>query len=172
MSNRETGSLPLEKLTWERRTCKSHAKCAFLKKNWHILSKDGLKPDPEKCKAVKKYPTPKNVEEVRRFVAFSNYYRNFITYFVTLEIPVNNLLKKKVPLNFNEDCRISFKKLKEILTSPKILRFSNFNEEFILRTDASAFALGATISNANGNPVAYACTTFNKAKRNYSAIEK
>ena len=37
----------------------------------HLISKDGLKPDPAKIKAVLEMPTPTDVASVRRIVAFT-----------------------------------------------------------------------------------------------------
>lgn len=151
-------------------------KCSFLRKEvlylGHVISDNGILPDPTKSSAIKNYPTPTNADEVRRFVAFANYYRKFIPNFATISIPLNRLLKKDVEFNFNKDCEKSFELLKEILTSPKILQFPNFNEEFILRTDASGFALGAVLSNSDDRPIAYASKTLNKSEKNYSTIEK
>lgn len=57
-------------------------KCQFLKKEilylGHTISSEGILPDANKIEVIKTYPTPKNTDEVRRFVAFCNYYRKFI----------------------------------------------------------------------------------------------
>lgn len=71
-------------------------------------------------------------------------------------MPLNQLLKKKVVFHFNDDNLASFTKLKEALTSDKVIEFPNFEGECILRTDVSGFALGAVLSNAYDKPIAYA----------------
>lgn len=151
-------------------------KCAFLRKEvlylGHIISSNGIIPDPSKSNVMKNYPTPKNADEVRRFVAFANYYRKFIPNFATLAIPLNRLLRKNVDFEFSEDCKTSFYLLKEVLISPNVLQFPNFEKEFILRTDASGFALGSVLSNYDDKPIAYASKSLNKAEKNYSTIEK
>ena len=57
-------------------------KCEFLKKAvvylGHIISKDGLKPDPKKLEAVREFPKPKNVKGIRQFLGLTGYYRRFI----------------------------------------------------------------------------------------------
>lgn len=151
-------------------------KCTFLRKEvlylGHILSENGILPDPTKSEIMKNYPIPKNADEVRRFVAFANYYRKFIPEFATITIPLNRLLRKNVEFNFNKDCQKAFEIIKEILISPKVLQFPNFDKDFILRTDASGFALGAILSNFDDKPIAYASKTLNNAEKNYSTIEK
>jgi len=43
-----------------------------------IISWEGLRMEPKKTKAVRKWPTPKIVKEVQAFLGFANYYRQFI----------------------------------------------------------------------------------------------
>ena len=151
-------------------------KCSFLRKEvlylGHILSDKRILPDPGKSEVMQNFPIPKNAEEVKRFVAFANYYRKFIPNFAAIAIPLNRLLKKDVEFAFDENCRVAFETLKRILISPHILQYPDFEHDFILRTDASGFALGAVLSNFNDKPIAYASKTLNGAERNYSTIEK
>jgi RNase H-like domain found in reverse transcriptase len=61
------------------------------------------------------------------------------------------------------------------LIGPNILKFPNFDKEFVLITDASNVACGAILSqNFNGTnlPVAYASRAFTKGEKNKSTIEK
>ena len=60
----------------------------------HLITRDGVKPDPTKYEAVLKFPTPKNSDEAKRFVAFCNYYKRFIPKFAEITKPINNLSKK------------------------------------------------------------------------------
>lgn len=151
-------------------------KCSFLRKEvlylGHVLSTEGILPDPSKCEVMEKYPVPRTADEVRRFVAFANYYRKFIPNFAEIAIPLNKLLRKHAKFDFSMECQQAFEKLKEILISPKVLRYPDFENEFILRTDASGYAIGAVLSNADDSPIAYASKTLNPAEKNYSTIEK
>lgn len=154
------------------------AKCEFLKKEilylGHLVSAEGIKPDPNKVAVLQNYPEPKNAEDVKRFVAFSNYYRKFIPNFAKLCIPLNNLTRKNIQFNWNEDCKQAFLSLKKALSLPPVLQYPDFSENntFILKTDASGIAVGSLLCNSNRNPVAYASRSLNKAERNYPTIEK
>jgi len=57
-------------------------KCEYLKPELqylgHVITKDGVKPNPEKCKSVREFPTPKNQKNVKQFLGLSGYYRKFI----------------------------------------------------------------------------------------------
>ena len=39
----------------------------------HVISKDGIRPDPEKISAIKEYPVPRTVKEIRAFLGLANY---------------------------------------------------------------------------------------------------
>lgn len=153
-------------------------KCDFLKKEicylGHIISADGVSPDPEKIVVVKNYPTPKDANESKRFVAMANYYRRFIRNFACIAAPLNNLSRKNVTFNWTPDCQTAFENLKKALVSPPILQYPDFSPDnvFILRTDASGVALGAILSNGNDRPIAFASRSLNKAEKNYCTIEK
>ena len=60
-------------------------KCAFglpeLEYLGHVVSKDGLKADPVKCKAIKEWPLPTNLGELQSFLGIANYYSKFVPSF-------------------------------------------------------------------------------------------
>ena len=56
--------------------------------------KDGVKPCPDKVKAVKEFPIPKTVRNVQQFLGLANYYRRFIKNFSLMGKPLFNVLKK------------------------------------------------------------------------------
>lgn len=154
------------------------AKCDFLRKQilylGHVISSEGIRPDPQKIETVKNYPCPKSTEEIKRFVAFTNYYRKFIPKFAEITYPLNMLTRKGVPFEWNSECQKSFETLKQKLTSPPVLDYPDFSlkNKFIVQTDASKNALGIILSNENGRPIAYASRSLNKGERNYPIIEK
>lgn len=44
----------------------------------HIVSQHGVETDPQKIEALKTWPVPKNLKELRSFLGFSGYYRQFV----------------------------------------------------------------------------------------------
>lgn len=153
------------------------AKCEFLKREilylGHVITPEGILPDPEKVKALKNYPEPKNADEVKRFVAFANYYRKYIPQFAQKTHCLNQLTRRNVPFIWTEECKISFNLVREALMSPPVLDFPDFsdNNEFILQTDASKTAIGAVLSNGNNKPIAYCSRSLSKSEMNYAIIE-
>lgn len=156
----------------------SPEKCQFMKKEilylGHVVTKDGVLPDPEKVAILQKYPRPQNTDEVRRFTAFCNYYRKFIKSFSEITVPLNQLCRKNVPFIWTNECESAFQYLKKCLTTPPILQYPNFDadNEFIIQTDASGIAVGAVLCNNDLKPVAYASRPLNKAERQYPTVEK
>jgi hypothetical protein len=60
----------------------------------HIISAAWIEVDPEKIEAIRGWPTPKNVTEVRSFMGLSGYYRRFIKGFSKIASPITSLQKK------------------------------------------------------------------------------
>lgn len=153
-------------------------KCQFLKKQilylGHVVSSEGIRPDPEKTKTIENYPRPSSSDEVRRFVAFANYYRKFIPNFAEITIPLNKLCRKGTLFEWTNKCEKSYLCLKNSLATPPILQYPDFSEEneFILHTDASGIAIGSMLCNKDNLPIAYASRALNKAELNYPTIEK
>lgn len=93
--------------------------------------------------AIQKYPVPKDVSALRRFLGLTSYFRKFIQDYATVCEPLYNLLKKDVIYEFDETCMSSFRNLKSQLTSDAVLTSPDFSKPFKLYTDASGVALGA-----------------------------
>ena len=67
------------------------SKCALLKKQvlylGHVVSPEGLSPNPELVQAVRAWETPKCVRHVQQFLGLCNYYRRFIKDFSEIASP-------------------------------------------------------------------------------------
>jgi len=59
----------------------------------HIVSVDGIRTNPDKVRAITEFPTPSNVDDVRRFLGMVGYYRRFIEHFAHKDVPLYELLK-------------------------------------------------------------------------------
>lgn len=141
----------------------------------HIITKDGIRPNPEKIHAIKNFPIPKSTKDIKSFLGLLGYYRRFIKDFAKLTKPLTSCLKKGVKIEHNPDFVKSFENCKQVLCNDPVLQYPDFGKEFILTTDASNFALGAVLSQGNvpnDRPVAYASRTLNDTESRYSTIEK
>lgn len=149
------------------------SKCQFLKREviylGHLITAEGVKPDPEKTRCVRDYPVPNNPTKIKQFLGLSGYYRRFIEQYSQVAKPLTNLFKKGVPFGWSSECQTAFSSIKQKLIEAPILQYPNFDQPFILTTDASKFAIGCILSQGiigQDQPIAYASRTLNKAEQN------
>ena len=112
----------------------------------YLVSKDGIKPDPKKVEAVKNFPIPTNLKEIRGFLGLASYYRKFIEKFSSIAKPLNLLLKKDTKYIWSKECQKAFETLKMKLMSAPILRHPDFSKPFFISTDVSGTGLGAVLA--------------------------
>ncbi|KAL0463343.1 UNVERIFIED_CONTAM: Transposon Ty3-G Gag-Pol polyprotein [Sesamum latifolium] len=103
----------------------------------HVISGDGVMPDPLKVKAVMEWRIPKNATEVRSFLGLAGYYRRFVEGFSIIAGPLTKLLRKGIAFQWTEQCQQSFDELKRRLTSTPILILPSGSGGYVVYTDAS-----------------------------------
>ncbi len=141
----------------------------------HEISSDGISPNPDRVAAVKEYPVPKTLKDLRAFLGLSGYYRKFIKSYAAISAPLYALTKKGAAYIWSSECDIAFNKLKSALTSPPVLAYPDFSKPFRVYTDASSFAVGGVLAQeVNGveRVNCYVGRSLNSAERNYGITEK
>ena len=125
-------------------------KCKFLQTQvtylGHVMSAQGVSPDPEKTSQIESWPMPQSAQDVQRFLGLANYYRQFIKSFATIAKPLHRLTEKGVIFSWTPECENSFNLLKAQLTSAPTLTLPDWSRLFILDTDASDTGIGAVLS--------------------------
>jgi hypothetical protein len=155
-------------------------KTEFLRKEvsylGHLVTSNGVKPNPDKIKAIKNYPIPKTTKEIKGFLGLLGYYRKFIKNFAEITKPLTRCLKRNAKIDIeNVEYSRCFEICKNLLSNEPILQYPDFGKEFNLTTDASNFAIGAVLSQTKNGadlPIAYASRTLNDSETRYSTIEK
>jgi Reverse transcriptase (RNA-dependent DNA polymerase)/RNase H-like domain found in reverse transcriptase/Integrase zinc binding domain len=177
-------------------------KCKFLEAQLkflgHIVSREGLAPDPAKVKTVVDWPGPQSRYEVRSFLGLANYFRRYIRDYAKLARPLNALLKgfsaadkrgqllqrgklspaaaEAIRAEFRTvwtpKCSHAFHKLKEALLTAPVLALPDFDKEFTLVCDAceTAPAIGAVLLQ-EGRPVAFYSKQLTVPEAQYSASD-
>jgi hypothetical protein len=155
------------------------AKCTFAVPEvvylGHVVNKQGVDPNPSKVSAIKNFPRPKTVKDVRSFLGLSGYYRAFIRNYAATSRPLTSLTKKNEQFKWTDLQQQAFDNLKAALTSDSVLAHPRFDQPFILSTDASDYAISAILSQLHDNkerPISFASRMLNAAERNYSTTRK
>ena len=154
-------------------------KCEFLRKEikylGHVITNEGVKPNPDKVDAIKRYPLPKTRKEIKSFLGLLGYYRKFIRNFADVTKPLTKRLKKGVTITVDQEYEEAFEKCKNLLINEPVLQYPDFTKEFVITTDASEVALGAVLSQGKigqDKPVCYASRTLSDFEQRYSTIER
>ena len=108
------------------------AKCVFAKPKvqylGYVVSREGISASPDKVKAVREYPTPKSVKDVRSFLGLASFYRRLIPKFADLAKPLTELTRKETEFIWEERQETAFQGLKEKLCSSEVLAYPYFSQ--------------------------------------------
>lgn len=108
-------------------------------------------------------------------IGLCSYYRKFVRSFSNIAVPLFNLTKKNVRFSWGPECQKSFDTLKCALQESVLLAYPNFEQPFILDTDASEHSSGAVLSqiqNGQEKVLSYFSTTHAPAELKYSTTRK
>ena len=153
----------------------SRSKCEIrrseLKYVGHLLTQDGVKPDPEKVRAVKSMNKPENKQELLTFLGFVQYLGKFMPRMSDVSAPLRKLTEKSVVWNWSKEHDVSFNALKAMASDAPVLRYFDPKLPLTLSVDASSKGIGAVILQ-EGQPIAYGSRALTTAQQNYAQIEK
>ena len=160
-------------------TCKPK-KCEMFKTQvaflGHVVNADGVQCDPAKTEAIRNWPVPTNLKELRSFLGLAGYYRRFIPHFAALSSPLVEMTKKTVLYHWDDEQEKAFTALKECLCAPPVLIYPHAERRYILDTDASDYGIGAVLSQVdeegNEQVIAYGSKLLSDAQRNYCTTKK
>ena len=132
------------------------SKCTFGKEEvdylCHIISKEGVKVDPSKIKAITEWPKPNNISKLRGFLGLIRYYRRFVKNYAHKTTPLRDLLKKG-SFRWNDEAEKCFEALKNIMSSTPVLATPDFTNPFVVECDASGIRIGIVLM--QGHPISF-----------------
>ncbi|GBG87655.1 hypothetical protein CBR_g45808 [Chara braunii] len=117
----------------------------------HVLDGDCIKPEDSKIAAIRDWPTPRTLTELRSFLGLANYYRKFVRNFSTIVAPLRRLLKKEAIWQWDKDCTSALKKLKRALIEYPVLKVADPSLPFVVTTDGSQHGIGAVLQQDDDN---------------------
>lgn len=130
------------------------AKCHFGKSEvkflGYLVSASGIVPLPEKVEAIRQFPKPQNIRELRRFLGMLNFYRRFTQNAAKYQAPLNNCLhgpkiSNSTPVSWNPELTDAFEQCRESIAQAALLAHPNINAPWAIFSDASDLAIGGVL---------------------------
>lgn len=119
-------------------------KCIFGTCLGHLLSSEGIHPDPDKPRAMENFPTPATPKNIRTFLRLCMYYRKFIFGFSDLCEPLNDLLHSD-SFRWGPERDETFRALKSAPTTAPVLGHFVEGACTVVQTDASGHNIRAVL---------------------------
>ena len=158
------------------------AKCDFCKSEvkfvGHFVGSGIRRPDPQRLEGLAKMEQPRTKRELRKILGAFGYYRDYIPHFAEIVKPLTDLTSNKTPkvLPWEERHQVAFEHLRSELCSPHVLRTPRIGHPFVLHTDASGVAVGATLGQIDEEdveqPLAFASQKLTETQCAWSTIER
>ena len=156
-------------------------KCKLLQREvkflGHVVDREGVRPDPDKIVAVRDWTPPATVRELRAWLGLAGYYRRFVPSFAAIARPLHDLLigvpndatSRQRELTWTPACQTAFDALKAALTQAPVLAYADYEQPFVVYTDASNRGLGAVLAQAQDGKervIAYASRSLHPTEQN------
>jgi len=135
------------------------------------LTREGVKPQERKIKAIMNIKPPTNKRALRGFIGLVNWYRHMWKRRSHLLAPMAAMAGANTPFNWTDECQRSFTELKRIISKEVLLTFPDYTKPFQLYTDASDLQLGAVLMQGD-KTLAFFSKKLNQTQMRYSTGEK
>ena len=154
-------------------------KCSWIRSETtylgHRLTKDGAQPCPSKVQSVLNFVEPSNPSEIKSFMGILSWFRKFIPDLAKRAKPLVEMTHKDTEFVWTPERKAAFQDLKQALVTPPVLRFPDFDLEFLLFTDSSGYAIGALLAqkpNGELHPISYHSRTLTACEQKWSCTER
>ena len=135
----------------------------------HELTRDGLRPDRRKIKAIADMPPPTDRPALMRLLGLATYLAKFVPNFSQVTAKLRELLVKDVEYRWDDVIHgAALRQLKDMLVTSPVLQYYDVKKPTVIQSDASSFGLGCAILQ-DGKPVEYASRSSFSI---YAQIEK
>ena len=158
-------------------------KCVFSVKevdfSGHRVDSQGVRPLETKVSAIRDFPKPRTVKDLRKFLGAINFYRYFIPNAGGILRPLDSLLTPgkgiKKPVQWSTTADVAFHAAKSSLAQAASLAFPISGARISLMTDASDVAVGATLQqeiDGHQQPLGFFSKSLSGAQRNYFTFDR
>lgn len=145
----------------------------------YTINAAGTKPLDSKVQAIREFPEPKTVRQLRRYLGMLNFYRRFIPNAAKIQAPLNALLTGSVkaadPVNLTGESREAFQQSKDSLCDAALLAHPDCQVRLALVTDASDVAMGAVLqqyTDKSWQPLAFFSRKLSPSQQKYSPYDR
>ena len=141
----------------------------------HLISNEGIKPDPKNLQPIRDAETPTTLKQVQSFLGMLNYYSPFLPDLAALTEPLRNLTRKDIKFVWSADCTKAFETLKKLVCTE--LKLAIFDSECLtyLSVDASDVGIGGVLSQEQHGreiPIAFGHHTLDARLRGMATNER
>ena len=172
--------LALQRLR-EQRLCAKLSKSALCQTEveflGHHVGREGLRVMEDKIDAVRDWPVPTTIRELRAFLGLAGYYRRFVRRFSEIALPLTELTRNVTHqrLQWGARQQLAFIELKRALQSTPVLALPDPALPFVVNCDASGYAVGAVLQQDRGSglqPIAFMSKKLTGAESRYPVHEQ
>ena len=141
-----------------------------------IVTSEGVKADPKMTEAIRHFPQPKNVTDLRSFFGLANQLAAYLPDMMQVTVHMRELLKKKVEFNWTEAHQKEFDLVRQLLCSTTVVKPFDPSLETKIITDASKLhGLGYVLlqygSDEKPRMIKCGSTSLTDAQTRYSTVE-
>ena len=143
----------------------------------NIVGNGKRRPDPDKVNALKNFPEPETVTELRSWLGVANYLSAYIQNYAKIAAPFSLIrgLPKGRHIKLNAEQQHAFYKLKNAMCSDAVLQLPDFDKKFYLQCDASKYAIGSCLLQEHHGtllPIAYRSIALSGAEQRWHITDK
>jgi transposase InsO family protein len=135
------------------------------------ISRNGIQPQKDKIQGILNLATPRNQKDVRRFVGLVNFYRDLYPRRAEILAPLTTLCGKNTKFAWKQEHEQAFQEMKKAISQETMLTYPNFDEPFVVHTDASHKQIGGVVSQ-NDKPLGFFSRKLTEVQQRYPVTEQ
>ena len=112
----------------------------------HLVSKEGILPDPAKVQAMVDMAVPTDVKGVQRFLGIFAFYGWMTEGLSIIAAPLHDMTRKDAVWNWSEQCQEAFDSLKDKIRNAVCMAPPRLNDTWYLVTDACRQGMAAVLA--------------------------
>ena len=155
------------------------SKCAFAQESviclGHLLSREGIAPDPANVAKIKSWKIPGSVKQLRGFLGLTGYYRHWVRMYSELAKCLTDLTREDMKWHWAKEHQKAFEALRDALTANTIMNYPDFAKPFIIKADASLTAIGYVLSqkfDGKERPISFGSKKLSRPQQKWCTYDR